>query len=135
MLPPLQLTLETNTISLFISYQHTFDLADIVWWNDTENSLNLLVTVCFECNFDDAAQRKLAKYNELWKQAKQNGYSTTLLPIQMGSRGVPHYQHFERLAQVIGMSKEQLSNLIRNSTKATLTESFSVRCSRNHLTT
>ena len=60
-----------------------------------EKSLNLLeLTVCFDSNFDSTVQRKLAKYNEPWEQAKQNGYSTILLPIQMGSRGVPHYQSF-----------------------------------------
>ena len=60
----------STTLTVDIGDQYHFPLhivptdlrPDIVWWNDTEKSLNLLeLTVCFESNFDDAAQRKLAK--------------------------------------------------------------------------
>ena len=56
----------STTLTVDIGDQYHFPLhivptdlrPDIVWWNDTEKSLNLLeLTVCFESNFDDAAQR------------------------------------------------------------------------------
>ena len=133
-----------TTFTVDIGDQYNFPLhitptdlqPDMVWWNDTVKSLYLMeLTVCFESNFDDAAKRKLSKYNELSEQAKHNGYSTTLLAIQMGSRGVPDYPSFQRLAKETGMSREQLSRLIKNATKAALTESYSIWCFRNrHVT-
>ena len=45
---------------------------DMVWWDDAHRSLCLVeLTVCFESNFDDAAQRKTVKYTD---RAKLSGY-------------------------------------------------------------
>ena len=36
---------------------------DLVWWNEAHKSITLVeLTVCFETNFEEAAQRKTAKY-------------------------------------------------------------------------
>ena len=93
------------------------------------------LTVCFETNFEEAAQRKGAKYRDLVEQAIHNSYSATLLTIQMGSRGVPHYPSFQRLATATGMTRQRLSHLLENATVAALTGSFLIRCSRNCQTT
>ena len=109
---------------------------DLVWWNDEERFLYLAeLTVCFETNFKEAAQRKSAKYRDLVEQATHNNYSVTLLTIQMGPRGVLHYLSFQRLSTVTGMSKQTLSHLLNNAMIAALTGSFSIWCSRNRQTT
>jgi hypothetical protein len=44
---------------------------DIVWWDSSSRSVCLEeLTVCFETNFDDAADRKTAKYTDLVQQAR-----------------------------------------------------------------
>ena len=81
---------------------------DLVWWNDTSRTLCLAeLTVCFESNFEEAAQRKTAKYTDLAEQVEQGGYSTTLLTLQVGSRGVPHYESFLQLASVTNMTERE----------------------------
>ena len=69
--------------------------------------------MCFENNFEDAARRKTAKYTDLVDQACTNGYNATLLTL-VGSRGVPHYENFVKLATVLHMPARDLMNLLRN---------------------
>ena len=134
--PSTNLTVDIGGQYKFPCYIIPTDLRpDMVWWNDAEKSLNLMeLTVCFESNFEDAAQRKLSKYTELTDLAQQNGYETVLLPVQMGSRGVPDYPSFKALAEETGMSQKQLTVLIKNVTKAVIVESYGIWCSRNHQT-
>ena len=69
--------------------------ADFLWWKNEGRPLYLAEpTVCFEMNFEEAVQRKGAKCRDLVEQDIHNNYSATLLTIQMGSRGVPHYPSF-----------------------------------------
>ena len=105
---------------------------DIVLWDSSFRSVCLAeLTVCFETNFDDAADRKTAKYADLVQQARGNGYRATLLTLQVGSRGVPHYQSFAALARVLDMTNMDLMTLIANTTKAAIQGSFKIWCSRN----
>ena len=102
----------TATLTVDISDSYTFPLhivptdlrPDVVWWDDSSRSLFLAeLTVCFESNFEEAALRKSAKYLDIVEQAKQNGYRTKLLTLQVGSRGVPDHGSFSSLATLIGM--------------------------------
>ena len=105
---------------------------DLVWWDDTSRSLCLAeLTVCYESNFEEAAKRKSAKYSDLAEQAELSGYSTTLLTLQVGSRGVPHYDSFKQLASATNMSAKELSLLLQKVTRAALMGSFTIWCSRN----
>ena len=73
---------------------------DIVWWDPGDRSMCLAeLTVCFESNFEDAAQRKTAKYMDLLQQVRDRGYKAQLLTLEVGSRGVPHFVSFETLAR------------------------------------
>jgi hypothetical protein len=91
------------------------------------------LTVCFESNFEDAALRKSAKYLDLADQAELNGYHTTLLTLQVGSRGVPDYASFSRLATLLDMSARDLSKLLERVTRAAIVGSFTIWCSRNRM--
>ena len=103
---------------------------DIVWWNTQNRSLCLVeLTVCFENNFEDAARRK---FTDLVDQACTNGYNATLLTV-VGSRAVPHYESFAKLATVLHMPARDLMNLLRNVIRAAITGSFTIWCSRNRL--
>ena len=60
---------------------------DAVWWDDTKKTLSLLeLTICFETSFDDAAECKQAKYEELQRQAQEKGYRASLNTVELGSR-------------------------------------------------
>jgi len=50
------------------------------------------LTVCFETSFEEARERKEAKYSELVSATEQAGYITTLITLEVGSQGVPHLQ-------------------------------------------
>ena len=76
------------------------------------------LTVCFESNFKEAALRKTAKYIDLVDQAKNNSYNATLLTLQVGSRGVPDYNSFAKLANLLStcMSARDLNHLLHHVT-------------------
>ena len=59
------------------------------------------LTVCFESNFVEAAERKSGKYMD---QGHTKGYKTSLLTLQVGSRGVPDLPGFEKLAKILNLS-------------------------------
>ena len=105
---------------------------DILWWDFSHKSVCFVeLTVCFETNFVDAAERKTTKYADLVRQARSNGYRATLITLQVGSRGVPHYESFVALARVLDMSKKVLTSLITSTAKAAILGSFEIWCSRN----
>ena len=52
------------------------------------------LTVCFKSNFVEAAEKKSPKYMDLVEQGHTNGYKTSLLTLQVGSRGVPDLPGF-----------------------------------------
>ena len=105
---------------------------DIVWWDTANKSVCFAeLTVCFETNFENAAERKTAKYSDLVQQARSRGYRVTLLTLQVGSRGVPHYDNLAKLARVLGMPSKDLASLIGCAAKAAINGSFEIWCSRN----
>ena len=105
---------------------------DIVWWDFSNKSVCFTeLTVCFETNFVNAAVRKTTKYTDLVRQARSNGYRATLLTLQVGARGVPHYESFAVLARVLNMSNQALVSLITSTAKAAIQGSFKIWCSRN----
>ena len=132
----------TSVLSVDIHDNHEFPLhsvptdlrPDIVWWDSRNRPLCLAeLTDCYESNFEDAAIRKTVKYTDLVDQANNNGYNTTLLTLQVGSGGVPHYESFSKLAAVLHMSTRDLTNLLQCVTRAAIVGFFAIWCSRNRL--
>ena len=91
------------------------------------------LTVCFESNFVEAAERKSAKYMDLVEQSHTKGYKTSLLTLQVGSRGVPDLPGFEKLTKILNLSSRELSGLLTDVSRQALVGSFSIWCSRNRL--
>ena len=54
------------------------------------------------------------------QQARSRGYRVTLLTLQVGSRGVPHYDSLAKLARVLGMPNKDLASLIGCAAKAAI---------------
>ena len=91
--------------------------------------------MCYDTNFEEAAVRKQAKYEDLARQARSSGYRTTVLTVQVGSRGVPDHQSFSQLATILGILDKDLTKLLERVVKAALVGSFTIWCSRNRRTT
>ena len=132
-LPPShELTVDLNHYKFPIHISPTDLRPDIVLWSDSEKQLILAeLTVSFETSFEAAAERKETNYQDLVSRAEQAGYSTTLITLEMGSRGVPHLPGFTRLAQELTISRNKLSNLLLQASQAAITGSFQVWCARN----
>ena len=130
----------TSTLTTDISDSYNFPLhivstdlrPDLVWWDEAHKSLILAeLTVCFESNFEEAAQRKSAKYTDLVEQAQARGYKTEMITLQVGSRGVPDLPGFETLATKLSLPRKNLIKLLEDSSRLALAGSFSIWCSRN----
>ena len=105
-----------------------------MWWDNSQKTLCLAeLTVCYDTNFAEAARRKSSKYEDLASQARANGYDTTTLTIQMGSRGIPDYASFSNLANMVQIPGKQLVTLLERVITAALIGSFTIWCSRNRV--
>ena len=77
---------------------------DIVWWDDYQTSLVLMeLTISYETKFDDAAERKEVKYEELITGAQASGYDAELIMLEVGSRGVINPAGFKHLRQTLNI--------------------------------
>ena len=105
---------------------------DLVWWDSSKHSLCFVeLTVCYDTNFEEASRRKLSKYEDLAEQARVRGYHTSVHTIQVGSRGVPDYDSFAKLADMLQIPDKELNNLLERVIRAALIGSFTIWCSRN----
>ena len=59
------------------------------------------LTISYETNFDDAAERKEVKYEELITGARASGFDTELITLEVGSRRVINPAGFKRLKHSI----------------------------------
>ena len=80
-----------------------------------------------------ALGRKEAKYSELVSAIEQAGYNTTLITLEVGSRGVPHLPGFTTLAHELAISNRDLSSLLHQCCQASITSSYKVWCAKNTL--
>ena len=103
-----------------------------MWWDDTKKALNLLeLTICFEISFEDAAERKRAKYKELQQQAQEKGYRTKLITVEVGSRGIVNDMGFAILKKEMGIPERALSVMMRDISLEAILQSHQIWCQRN----
>ena len=106
---------------------------DTVVWDDVKKKLLLVeLTVCFETTFSDAAQRKRAKYEELQESAQKMGYQTSLITLEVGSRGMINPPGFICLQKHIGITDRDLSTLLQSLSHEAILQSYRIWCLRNH---
>ena len=98
---------------------------DLVCENDTRILYVVELTVCCKTNFGVAAERKMAKYINLVNQARERDYRATLIPLQVGSRGIPDYDGFCCLAKSLNIKTKNTKQLLKRVITAALTGSIS----------
>ena len=70
---------------------------DQVMWSNTKQVVILVeLTVCFETNFVDASARKVEKYQDLLEACTASGYSTSIVTLEVGSRGFLNIHGFQK---------------------------------------
>ena len=88
-------------------------------------------TVCFETSFEEARERKEVKYGELVSTTERAGYNTTLITLEIGSRGIAHLPGFTTLAHV-AISQRDLSSLLHERCQAAITGSHKIKKRKPH---
>ena len=89
------------------------------------------LTVCFETNFVDASQRKTNKYQDLLETCTANGYTTSLVTLEVGSRGFGNVAGFEQLLKVFPISKGGKLKLLREICTEAILQSHWIWTARN----
>ena len=69
------------------------------------------LTISFETLVADSQQRKQSKYQDLVEGGKAGGYSTHLLTLEVGSRGMVDVDDFHSLAQALNASQKDVFSL------------------------
>ena len=105
---------------------------DIVWWSDEKKELQMFkLTINYETLPADARQCKRAKYEGLVEAGCEVGYSTELITLEVGSRGMVSDDDFATLHLIFGTSRKDMDYLALAVIRSTLLESFKIWCSRN----
>ena len=127
---------------------------DIVWWDSNSKSECIAdLTVCFESNFVDAAERKTAKYADLVQWVVENGYTLTFIPLQVGTGittylirprpkdirhnsllckwGLGVFKICKALATSLSLSGKKLVGILEVSSRQAHVGSSCIWCSRN----
>ena len=106
---------------------------DIVVWNDTPKSVTLNeLTVCFEHCFEDARERKVARYADLLYNLQRSTYTASLITLEVGSRGLLHMPGFNKLSSHLHMDKKQSRTLYIQTACEAIKESYKIWCTRNY---
>ena len=117
-LPCTDFTADLETIYCFPLHIALTDLhPDTVWWDDSEKQLWLAeLTVCFETSFEEARERKEAKYSELVAAIN----NTTLIWGGLTGGGGTTPPRLSTLAQELAISHSQqdLSSLLHQCCQA-----------------
>ena len=91
----------------------------------------LELTISYESLVADFHQRKQAKYQDLVQAVQAAGYSTQLLTLDVGSRGMLDVEDLEKIRSSIGATKKETTELCLSIIWVTLVESFCIWSSRN----
>ena len=126
----------TCDLSEYVFPQHIAPMTlrpDIVLWDDTKRRVLLIeLTACFETSFDNAAERKRAKYTELQQSIWDAGYLATLITLEVGSRGIIHHPGFSRLKKELRIRDTDFKAMLQSISQETITQSYCIWCQRNH---
>ena len=86
--PTTNLTADINEYAFPTHIVSTDFHSDIVWWDDHHKSPMLVeLIISHKTNFDDAAERKEIRYEELITGTWDSGYGAELITLGFGSRG------------------------------------------------
>ena len=75
---------------VFPNIVQTTQRPDIIIWSQKNKCLAMIeLTVPWETRCEEASERKTAKYTDLLRQCKEQGWHSWLFPVEVGARGFP----------------------------------------------
>jgi len=108
----------------------TNERPDIVLW--TTNAIHLVeLTIPFETAIDEAVARKQTRYASLKEACTANGYTATIVTIEIGSRGFLHRTGFQQLYNMVKASSTERNALEIEVIKRAVIGSYHIWCKRN----
>ena len=75
--------------------------------------------------------RKMSKYADLAVSCKQNGFATTLVTVQVCSRGFQHQPRQDNLYKLVKAPLNHKTDFERQLMRRAIEGSYSIWCSRN----
>lgn len=106
---------------------------DLVLWSDVKRRLYIAeLTICFETGFEEAAERKRARYTDIAEEAQRQGYNTHILPLQVGSRGVIDNSLESLRSCLKPVPQRKWQAFLIDIAVVTINESHRIWCERNH---
>ena len=103
-----------------------------VWWSEEKRELWMLeLIISYESVVAESRQRKQTKYQDLVQAVRAAGYSTQLLTLEVGSRGMIDEEDFQQLQVSSDATQKETSELCLSIIRVTLLESFRIWASRN----
>ena len=107
--------------------------SDMVWWSDEMKKLWMFeLTISYETVVEDSCRRKQAKYQELVEAGQEAGYSTQLITLEVGSRGMVTDSDFELIRSTFKSSTKETVHLTLDIIRTVILQSFKIWCSRNN---
>ena len=105
---------------------------DIVIWNTDKKKCFLIeLTVFFDTISDRALERKMLRYVDLSEHIQSSGYSCTVLPLQVGSRGFIDLSSFEPLRSFLRIKSAPYQMFLREVATDAVIGSFQIWSRRN----
>ena len=96
-------------------------------------AINIELIICFEINFLDVKQRKVATYSEVVEEIEERDFVVDLITLEVGSIGFMSYDGFCWPRDSVGASQKELNELLHSTSLATIKGSFQIRMCRNHV--
>ena len=102
---------------------------NIVIWSTSAIHL-VELTVPFEANIADAAERKAHRYRDL-ANACARSYHTTIITLEVGSRGFLSIEGFEQLYKLLRTKATNRQNFELDIIRHVVVASYDIWCKRN----
>ena len=90
------------------------------------------LTVCFETSYNEAHNRKIARYADLIEQIGQSPFNVHFLTLEVGSRGFISLPNFTTIKQqLLQCTKKQWEVFLMDVTRTTIEGSHKIWATRN----
>ena len=94
------------------------------WWS--------YVTICFETSYEAVSMMIEDCYHDLIDEMRKAGYTSTLITIEVGSRGLPNMSGFQRLRDILKLRRPEFCKLLLDTSQQAILGSYKIWCSRNN---
>ena len=88
--------------------------------------------VYFETSYEAASMRKEERYHDLIDETRKAGYTSPLITVEVGSRGLPNMSGFQRLCDILKLRCPEFCKLLLDTSQQVILGPYKIWCSRNN---